>query len=246
MNAPTSSATAPQLAGTRLLPASGQPDLLFIYLHGVGARGDDLEPLAEAIGQRYPQAAHLLAEGFEPFDQAPFGRQWFSLLGISEENRPARIAAVIPRLIAAIEATRAEFGLSSQRVCLVGFSQGAILALEAAQAAHDSLGHELAGRVLAFAGRYGTLPTAAPNDTVIHLFHGMADQVVPAHHSVTAAEHLVALGADVTADVLPKIGHEIPAALLDKAVERLQTFVPRKVWEQAMREVAAAEDQQPH
>lgn len=232
---------APQLAGTLLLPESGTPELLFIYLHGVGARGDDLEPLAQAIGHYYPQAAHLLAEGFEPFDQAPFGRQWFSLQDITEANRPERIAAVVPRLIAEIEATRATFNLAPQRICLVGFSQGAILALEAAQAAHGLLGHELAGRVLAFSGRYATLPEEPPTDTVIHLFHGMADPVVPARHSVDAGEHLVALGGDVTADVLPKIGHEIPEALMRKALERLQTFIPRKVWEQAVREAEAAE-----
>lgn len=245
MTTPSAPSQQPsQLAGTWRLPASGSPELLFVYLHGVGARGDDLEPLADAIGQRYPQAAHLLAEGFEPFDQAPFGRQWFSLRDISEENRPARIAAALPRLIAEIEATRQALGLDSQRVCLVGFSQGAILALEAAQAAEGVLGHELAGRVLAFAGRYGALPEAPPTDTVIHLFHGQADPVVPARHSVAAAERLVALAGDVTADVLPGIGHEIAPALLAKAVERLQTFIPRRLWEAALRD--AEDGTRPH
>ena len=52
---------------------------------------------------------------------------------------------------------------------------------------------------------------------------------------------VIGKGGDVTADVLPKIGHEIPEALMRKALERLQTFIPRKVWEQAVREAEAAE-----
>ena len=46
---------------------------------------------------------------------------------------------------------------------------------------------------------------------------------------------LVALGADVTADVLPAIGHELHPALIDAAIHQLRTFLPQKVWREALR-----------
>ena len=50
----------------------------------------------------------------------------------------------------------------------------------------------------------------------------------------------MALGADVTADVLPGIGHELHPQLVDKAMEQLRTFVPARLWREAMK---AAQEQ---
>jgi phospholipase/carboxylesterase len=46
----------------------------------------------------------------------------------------------------------------------------------------------------------------------------------------------MAFGGDVTADVVPDVGHELHPALIDKAIEQLRTFLPKKVWRQAMSE----------
>lgn len=107
--------------------------------------------------------------------------------------------------------------------------QGAIMALEAAQAEP-----ELAGRVIAFSGRYATLPGHAPRDTCLHLLHGLDDAVLPHGSAVAAARRLVALGADVTADVLPQIGHELDPRLIERAIDQLRSFLPRRAWRAAM------------
>ena len=73
---------------------------LFILLHGVGGTPDSLLPLAEAVRAAFPTAAVLIPEGFEPFDGGGAGRQWFSVRGVTEENRPARVAAALPALAA--------------------------------------------------------------------------------------------------------------------------------------------------
>jgi phospholipase/carboxylesterase len=90
--------------------------------------------------------------------------------------------------------------------------------------------------VLAFAGRHAQAPTHAPRDTTVHLFHGLADTVIPAAAAIDSAQTLVELGADVTADVLPGIAHELHPALMDKAIEQLRSFLPKKVWRAAMSE----------
>ena len=60
-----------------------------IFLHGVGGTGASMQPPADALGLTVP--AHCL-DGTEPFDMGP-GRQWFSVKGVTEANRPARVAA---------------------------------------------------------------------------------------------------------------------------------------------------------
>jgi phospholipase/carboxylesterase len=114
----------------------------------------------------------------------------------------------------------------------VGFSQGAIMALESTQ--HPDA-PALAGRVIAIAGRFATLPTWPAPDTTFHLFHGKHDPVVPYRHAIEGAERLVAIGADVTADVLPFVQHEIDEKILAGILERLQTHVPKRIWDEAMR-----------
>lgn len=224
--------TAPDVAATLHLDArEGPPELLFIYLHGVGGVPLDMAAAAERIARAYPKAVHLLPEGFAPFDGGGAGRQWFSAAGVDEANRPGRIAAVLPALVAFVQAAQRHYGLPASRTALVGFSQGALMSLELAKA-HP----EVAGRVLAFGGRFATLPERPPPGVVLHLLHGKEDAVIPARHTVDAATTLVSLGGDVTADVVPGIGHSLHPALVERAVEHLQTFLARRVWEEALAE----------
>ena len=212
------------------LPESGNPDLLFLLFHGVGANAEHMAVLAQRLAQEYPQAAVLCIDAPDAFDAAPAGdgRQWFSIQGIDDANRPARVAAALPRFVATVRALQLRFAMDWPRTALFGFSQGAIMALEAAQAES-----ELAGRVLAFSGRYAALPDHAPRDTCVHLLHGMDDRVMPYAASVEAARQLVALGADVTADVLPDIGHELDPRLIERAIDQLRTFLPARTWRAA-------------
>jgi phospholipase/carboxylesterase len=99
--------------------------------------------------------------------------------------------------------------------------------------------------VLAFGGRHALAPEHAPEEVSIHLLHGMADAVMPYQLAVRSAEILVQLGADVTADVLPGLGHELHPALIDKAMEQLRTFVPARLWREALL-AAAEQDRQTH
>lgn len=217
------------------LPAEGAPQQLMVLLHGWGASAADMAPLARVFRRRFPQAVVLAPEGFEDVDTGLAGRQWFSLAGIGEANRPRRVAAVLPRLADWVRAAQAASGLGQQATALVGFSQGAILALALAQA-HDGL----VGRVLAFAGRYAELPDHAPQATTLHFFHGADDPVIPARHAREAIEQLGALQGDATIDIASGAGHEIPPALIEAALHRLTSHIPHRTWRQAMGAVPPA------
>jgi phospholipase/carboxylesterase len=222
------------------LPEHGAPDLLYLLFHGVGSSAAHMAPLAQRLALEYPQAAVLCVDGPEVYDAvftAGFDaepnvspeRQWFSIRRLDDANRASRVAAALPPFIATVRSLQQRFGIAWERTALAGFSQGAVMALEAVQAEP-----QLAGRVLAFAGRHVAAPTHAPADTTVHLFHGLADAVIPYAAAVESARRLMALGADVTADVLPGISHELHPALLDKAIDQLRTFLPKKVWREAM------------
>ena len=220
------------------VPEQGPPDLLYLLFHGVGATAESMLPLAQRLIHAWPQAAVLCLNAPDKFDAVigerdgeSEGRQWFTIRRIDEDNRPGRVAAALPVFIATVRAMQQRFDVSWERTALAGFSQGAVMALEAVQAEPM-----LAGRVLAFSGRHATAPAHVPADTTVHLFHGVADTVIPAAAAIDSAQTLVELGADVTADVLPGIAHELHPLLMDKAIEQLRTFLPKKVWRAAMSE----------
>lgn len=224
-----------------LLPDKGQAELLFLLLHGQGADAAQMRPLAQALLAQYPQAAVLSLEGPEPDARLPGGGagfQWYAPGAADDEA--ARVAAALSDFIAGVRAWADRFELPWERVALAGFSQGATLALEAVQAEP-----QLAGRVLAFGARHARLPRHAPQDVCVHLFHGMADELLPYQDVVEAAQALLQLGADVTADIRPGIGHELHAELIDKAMAQLRTFVPARLWREAVLAAAEQERAQP-
>lgn len=222
------------------LPENGPANLLFLLFHGHAQDESSMQPMAQALAAKYPQAAVLSVRSPNPGDvlpgrSRPVGYQFFSRLGVDDDNRVQRVMATLPGFVAQVRAFQQHFEMSWERTALVGFSQGAIVSLEAVQREP-----RLAGRVLSFGGRHCTLPEQAPADTTVHFLHGMADAVIPFRHPVQSAERLRALGGDVTADVLPDVGHELHPLLIDKAMAQLRSFVPKKVWREAMIEALVA------
>jgi phospholipase/carboxylesterase len=204
------------------LPASGAPELLFLLFHGADSDASSMTGLAQRLGVEYPQSAVLCIDAPLSSAAQPESRFWFSSNDVS---------ACLPGFVALVRELQSRFSIEWERTALFGFAQGSTLALEAVQAEAA-----LAGRVLAFAGRHAATPLHAPQDTTVHFFHGMNDNTVPHGPAVDSARRLMALGGDVTADVLPGIGHELHPALIDKAVEQLRTFLPKKVWREAAAE----------
>jgi phospholipase/carboxylesterase len=224
----------------QLLPEEGPPQQLLLLLHGVGANAQNLLPLGRVLRAHFPQAAVLSLQGYDALDGTPPGngaaRQWFSVRGAVEAERPARVAAVLPRLIADVRSHQQRLGIGEAATALVGFSQGAILSLEAVTAEDG-----LAGRVLAFSGRYATLPAQAPQRTTLHLFHGANDAVIPAVHSRFAIEHLATLeGGDATLDIAEGVGHELHTSLVECALHRLTHHIPMRTWKAALSGAAVA------
>ena len=200
---------------------------LLVLHHGVGASAQNLVPLGQRLAAQFPNAFIVSVQAPFASDISPSGAQWFSVQGVTEENRPARVAEVMPAFIDNLRHWQKTSGVEASATAVLGFSQGAIMALEAAQAQAG-----LAGRIVALSGRYAQLPDHAPEKTTLHLIHGKSDPVIHYGNCVAAAERLVALGGDVTADVIPYLGHEITSEVMDLVVERFSGHIPKHHWDE--------------
>jgi phospholipase/carboxylesterase len=176
---------------------------LVLLLHGVGASARDLVPLARLVAERQTHAMVVSVDAPAASDFGS-GRQWFSVQGISEASRPGRIAKAMPQFQKTVEGWQSEAGVAARGTTLIGFSQGAIMALESTQ-----VDPALASRIVSLSGRFATAVRRVPGGVAIHLIHGGQDGVVGTEYSVQAASQLRQLGAQVTLDVVPGLGHGI-------------------------------------
>jgi phospholipase/carboxylesterase len=188
--------------------ANGPGTALFLLFHGVGAQARDLQAVGERLADWQPDAWVVSVQAPHPSDLGG-GWQWFSVRGVTPHNRPERVAEAMPDFIQAVKGWQAQAQVGAAQTTLLGFSQGAIMSLAATQ-----LDTAIAGRVVAMAGRFPAPPRQAPAGTRLHLLHGQADQVVPTSESVHAHAQLQALGAKVTLDLIPGLGHGIDAHMM--------------------------------
>jgi phospholipase/carboxylesterase len=194
------------------------PSQLVLLFHGVGSTARDLAPLGEALAPHLRDAAIVSVQAPEASGR---GWQWFSVQGITEADRPARVAAATPGFVQAVMQWQRACALGPAQTTLIGFSQGAIMALESTQ-----LDHAPAARVIALSGRFAQPPRIAHASVHTHLMHGDADTVMPVRGSVDALAQLQALGADATLDRFPGLGHGIDRRVVDDIVRRLGVTLP--------------------
>lgn len=181
-------------------PAISDARLVAILLHGRGAGAEDILGLSQefsASGVAYlaPQAA---------------GQTWYpdSFLAPIEQNEPGISSGL--RVIAGLLQDLDQQGVSSDRVVLLGFSQGACLALEFA-ARHA----QRYAAVVAFSGGLigppGT-PRRYPgrfDGTPAFIGCSDADAHIPLHRVHESTAVFRRMGAVVDERIYPRMGHTV-------------------------------------
>ena len=159
---------------------------------------------------------------------------WGATHAVIDEALAGAVEAALPGCIGSIRSWQAQMKVLPEATALIGVGEGATMALAAAMASAGD-GHPVCGRVSTVGGRFGPVPDAVSPTLVLHLVHGKADQSVHFRHSVKTAEDLVKRDADVMADIVPHEGHALSDELVGWLVDRLQSRVPRHLWQAAMR-----------
>jgi phospholipase/carboxylesterase len=203
----------------QLPPMSGSaPRRLLVFLHGAGSTPEVFAPVALAWQLKFPGATAAIVEAPRP-SSACAGKDWYDPSGHTDSHGE-RIAEAADEVARRVDALQVETGLGSADTVLVGYSQGATVALELARRAPGAC-----AIVVSYAGRLARPvregETIAPT---IHLIHGELDSVVPVAHSERAFRHLQAGGADVSLDIALDETHSLGQALVNLGTTRvLQT-----------------------
>ena len=206
-------------------PLSGKATSLVVFLHGYGADGADLLGLADVLGPHLPGTLFVAPDAPDACHGSPMGRQWFPIPwidGSSEVAAGLGLARSADDLNGFLDAQMASFGAAA--TALVGFSQGAMMAMQVAPRRAQAM----AG-VVAISGRLlqpGRLATEAVARPPVLLIHGDQDPVVPFADMGAAGEALVAAGFAVFGHVMQGTGHGIAPDGLGAALRFLKERLP--------------------
>lgn len=188
---------------------------LIVFLHGIGASGAQLMPLASSWRAGLPDARFVAPDA--PMHHR-YGHQWFSTEGNPLD--PERLQSAREAFDGLINDVirRKGFADAHDRVAFVGVSQGAIVALGAVAS-----GRWKVGALVAFSGLLPPQPVSpASNSTPVLLVHGENDITIPPMASRRAAAQLGTAGFKVELDVERGAGHTVSSAGAHKALSFLK------------------------
>ena len=196
------------LDGPRLPPASGgRARSLVVLLHGYGSNGDDLISLAPLVQPLLPDAAFVAPNAPSRIPNMAEAFQWWPIRSFSMDERSAGAVAAAPAIDAFLNEELARLDLGDDRLLLIGFSQGTMMAL------HVGLRREAAvAGIIGFSGMLvaaDRLAAEIRSRPPILLVHGTADDVVPFASLGAAERELKDVGLDVETHVSPGIGHTV-------------------------------------
>ncbi len=190
--------------------AIGTAKQAVIFLHGYGADGADLLSLSEPLSPHMPHTAFYAPDAPEPCQGNPFGRQWFPIPrfdGSTESQARAGRDAAAGDLNGFIDKVLLNEGLTPDRLIILGFSQGAMMALDVAPRRDTAIAGVVAisGRLIdpmALAGEAKVKPE-------VLLIHGDRDDVVPFAEMHLAGQALQEAGFATYAHVMQGMAHGI-------------------------------------
>lgn len=216
-----------KLSGPMIEPQSGAPKQLVVLLHGYGSDGNDLITLGsfwqQSLSEVLSDALFVAPNAPTPCDINPQGYQWFPIGPDLDKSWHEGTKIARPVISGFLQDLWAETGLEAKDTILVGFSQGAMMALDVGLRHTEPL-----MGIVAFSGGL-----AAPDDIgedmnskpPVCLVHGAEDDIVPVRMSVLSAEALKKRGVEVDLHISPGAGHMIAQDGLEVA----STFIAKTV-----------------
>lgn len=181
--------------------ATGEPSTAsVIWLHGLGADGNDFVPVVNELGLPRQLAVRFI------FPHAPMQpvtinngyvmRAWYDVLNPDfsfreDEAGVRRSQREIEKLIA----REKDRGIPAIRIVLAGFSQGGAVALQTGLRHAERLAGIMAlSSYLPLASTLVAEASAASQDVPIFMAHGTADPLIPFPLARLSREHLTQLG----------------------------------------------------
>jgi len=193
---------------------------LIVFLHGLGSDGHDLISLAPYINHELPDCHFISPHGVEPYDMAPYGRQWFSI----NDRDPYKISKLIGSNVKLLENVIAEkqteLNLTNKDTIIIGFSQGTMIGLYL-----TLIQQEPFACMVGFSGRLIPPPECINKSTPICLVHGEQDEVVDVNEMAGISKYLDMHNIIYSSYKIPNLSHSIDGNGLKIATDFIKMAV---------------------
>ncbi len=199
---------------------SGRTDSLVVFIHGYGADGNDLIGLSGPMAEYLPDTTFISPHAPNVCTMNPMGREWFPIPSIdmtSEDFAREIMLKSVAQFQSWLDTLMVDECVTSDRVVLVGFSQGTMMALHVGPRRTVPLAGIVgfSGRLLAPERLHDEVLTKPP----VLLIHGDMDMVVPPSDMGKAETALQAAGFDVQTHMSHGMAHGIAPDGLELAVQ---------------------------
>jgi phospholipase/carboxylesterase len=218
---PTSGILTRMTLETIDLDTAARPDGAVIWLHGLGADGNDFVPVVPELVRKGERAWRFV------FPHAPTRpvtlnggmrmRAWYDILSLdrraAEDAAGFRDTDTSVRQLIAREVAR---GIPAERIVLAGFSQGGAVALYTGLRYAQRLAGIMAlSTYLPLADRLAAERAPINQPTPIFMAHGLSDPVLPCNLGVESRDQLKSLGYSVEWHQYPMPHSVCPAEIAD-------------------------------
>ena len=178
-----------------------------ILLHGYGGDGKDISSLAYQWRRSLKNTIFLCPDGHEKCQINPSGFQWFDLNTddqnyINEEALKSEL--IIKKFIGEV---KSEYNLNYSKICLSGFSQGCMMAINVGFTLEESL-----ACVVGFSGKIidkNDLSKRLTSKSDILLIHGELDTVVPPSNLLDAKDFFLRNKINIFSKIIKNSEHNI-------------------------------------
>ena len=188
----------PKLLESVELETEANPHASVIWLHGLGADGNDFVPVVPELGLQGKAVRFVFPHApMQPvtINGGMVMRAWYDIIDAAIRREDAAGVAASQQHVEALIAREQGRGMPESRIVLAGFSQGGAIAL------HTGLRHEgrLAGILalscyLPLADRLPAAASPLNRDVPIFMGHGKSDPIVPFPRAAESRDFLQGMG----------------------------------------------------
>ena len=178
-----------------------------ILLHGYGGDGNDISTITLNWQRFLPNSIFLCPNGYQKCEINPSGFQWFDLTNDNQDYILEQSLNAEKKVNEFIEEVKNEYKLKNDQICLCGFSQGCMLAINLGLTNDESY-----SSVVGFSGKIinkNNLLKRIKSKTKILLLHGDQDEVVNSTNLLEANDFLVRNNIPVEKNMIKNCGHHI-------------------------------------
>ena len=191
-----------------------------VLLHGYGGDGRDISMLTLNWKKHLPNTIFICPNGHEKCPINPSGYQWFDLTKEDPEYILEQSLNAEKKLNKFLMEVKNEFKLNNNQICLSGFSQGCMMAINIGLTSDENY-----SCIVGFSGKIvnpNNLKTWKRNSTNTLLIHGDQDEIVSPTHLLEAKDFLLREKVNVESHLIKNCGHHIPIQASSIALHYIQ------------------------